>query len=252
MRGSIAVEHLGKQFRRYHPHRPWTFQEAAIGGLRRLFPQEHFWILRDISFSVAPGRIVGVIGRNGAGKSTLLRTIAGIMKPEEGVVKVWGRLAAVIELGAGFHPDLTGRENLVVAGIVGGSTRREIERQIDSIVEFAEIEAYLDNPLHTYSDGMKMRLAFSLAIHLEPDVILIDEVLAVGDVAFQLKCLRRIMESKERGCAILLATHDLSTSRELCDEVLWLDGARLAEFGPPNRVVDKYLESMQVAKAVEA
>jgi lipopolysaccharide transport system ATP-binding protein len=247
MRGSIAVEHLGKQFRRYHPHRPWTIQEAALGGMRRLFPQEYFWILRDITFSVEPGRIVGVIGRNGAGKSTLLRIVAGIIKPEEGEVKIWGRLAAVIELGAGFHPDLTGRENLFVAGIVAGSTRREVEQRIDSIVEFAEIEDYIDNPLHTYSDGMRMRLAFSLAIHLDPDVFLIDEVLAVGDVAFQLKCIRRILEAKEQGCAILLATHDLSASRELCDEILWLDGSRLAGAGAPGQVVDSYLESMHVS-----
>jgi homopolymeric O-antigen transport system ATP-binding protein len=252
MRGSIAVEHLGKQFRRYHPHRPWTLQEAAIGGMRRLFPQEHYWVLRDISFSVEPGRIVGVIGRNGAGKSTLLRIAAGILKPEEGAVKIWGRLGAVLELGAGFHPDLTGRENLMVAGIVGGSTRREVESQIDTIMEFAEIEEYIDNPLHTYSDGMRMRLAFSLAIHLDPDVFLIDEVLAVGDVAFQLKCIRRVMEAREKGSAILLATHDLSGTRALCDEVLWLEGARLAGSGDPNEVVDRYLESMQVGKVVEA
>jgi lipopolysaccharide transport system ATP-binding protein len=246
MRGSIAVENLGKQFRLYHPHRPWTLQEAAVRGMRLVFPQHHFWALRNISLKVEPGRIVGIIGRNGTGKSTLLRVIAGIMKPEEGSIKVWGRLAAVLDLGAGFHPDLTGRENLMVAGIVAGSTRREIEEQVDSILEFAEIEEYIDNPLHTFSSGMSMRLAFSLAIHVDPDVFLIDEVLAVGDVAFQHKCLKRIIDAKEQGCAILLATHDLSVSREMCDELLWLDGAKIAAFGPPGEVVDKYLESMQI------
>jgi lipopolysaccharide transport system ATP-binding protein len=247
MRGSIAVDKLGKQFRLYHPRRPWTLQEAAVGGVRRLFPQQHFWALRDVSLKVEPGRIVGIIGRNGTGKSTLLRIVAGIMEPEEGSVKVWGRLAAVLDLGAGFHPDLTGRENLMVAGIVAGSTRREIGDQVDSILEFAEIEEHIDNPLHTYSSGMTMRLAFSLAIHADPDVFLIDEVLAVGDVAFQHKCLNRIIDAKEQGCAILLATHDLSVSRELCDEVLWLDGARIAAFGPPGEVVERYLESIRIA-----
>ena len=248
--GKVVANTLGKQFRRFHAHRPWTLQEAIIRGLRLLSPEERVWVLRDISFAVPPGKLVGVIGRNGAGKSTLLRMVAGVMKPDEGSGEVRGRLGALLEIGAGFHPDLTGRENVFVAGIVGGLTRREVKQRFDSIVEFSGIEDAIDNPLRTYSSGMRMRLGFSLAVHLDPDVILVDEVLAVGDIAFQLKCLDTILEFKKQGCAILLATHDLETTRKYCDAVLWLDGSRLVESGPPDRVIERYLESMRLAKAI--
>lgn len=248
--GKVVANRLGKQFRRFHAHRPWTFQEAIVRGLRLLSPEERIWVLRNISFAVSPGKLVGIIGRNGAGKSTLLRIIAGVVKPNEGNGEVRGRLGALLEIGAGFHPDLTGRENVFVAGIVGGLTRREVKQRFDSIVEFSEIEDVIDNPLRTYSSGMRMRLGFSLAIHLDPDVILIDEVLAVGDAAFQLKCLDTILEFKKQGCAILLASHDLETTRQYCDEVLWLDGSRLVESGPPDRVIDRYLGSVRLGQTV--
>jgi len=246
MRGLITVNNLGKRFRRYHPHRPWTLQETFVRGVRLLFPEERAWVLRHISFMVSPGQIVGLIGRNGAGKSTLLRMIAKVMIPDEGSGEVHGKVAALLELGVGFHPDLTGRENLIAGGIVGGLTKREILGRFDFILEFSELEEHIDNPLHTFSNGMKMRLAFALAIHLDPDVLLIDEILAVGDIAFQRKCLQRIMDFKERGCTILLASHDISVSREICDKVLWLDGNRTVEFGSPDEVVDRYLENMEI------
>jgi lipopolysaccharide transport system ATP-binding protein len=210
-----------------------------------LATKETRWVLRGINFSIDPGRILGVIGKNGAGKSTLLQIIAGIMYPNEGSGEVQGRVAALLNIGAGFHPDLTGRENVIVAGIVGGLTRREISSQLDSIQDFAEIFDAIDDPFHTYSSGMRMRLMFALAIHLQPDVILIDEVLSVGDIAFQHKCFQRILDFKSRGCAILLATHDLDLSRRFCDELLWLDGAGVMDSGDPNRVADRYLASMQ-------
>jgi lipopolysaccharide transport system ATP-binding protein len=172
--------------------------------------------------------------------------IAKVMRPDEGSGEVHGKVAALLELGVGFHPDLTGRENLIAGGIVGGLTKREILGRFDFILEFSELEEHIDNPLHTFSNGMKMRLAFALAIHLDPDVLLIDEILAVGDIAFQRKCLQRIMDFKERGCTILLASHDISVSREICDKVLWLDGNRTVEFGSPDEVVDRYLENMEI------
>ena len=250
--GKIVTNKLGKQFRRYRAHRPRTFQQAVAGGLRLLSPVERVWILRDISFTVPQGKMIGVIGTNGAGKSTLLRMIAGVMRADEGSGEVHGRLGALLEIGAGFHPDLTGRENVFVAGIVGGLTRREVAQRFDSVVEFSEMEDAIDNPLHTYSSGMRMRLGFSLSIHLDPDVILIDEILAVGDFAFAHKCLNCILEFKKQGCAILIATHDLEVCRQYCDGLLWLDGARLAGSGLPGQVIDKYLESMNLAEPARA
>ena len=244
----IIVENLGKQFRRYHPYRPSTIQETLIRGFGMLLPKQTIWALRGVSFSVSSGQAVGLIGKNGSGKSTLLNIVAGVMKANEGTGSVQGRISAILDLGAGFHPDLTGRENVIVSGVVGGMTRREVEFHLDSIQAFSEIGSAIDNPCHTYSQGMKMRLMFSLAIHLDPDVILIDEVLSVGDAGFAVKCLRRIGEFKKRGCAILLASHNMDFAREFCDEVIWLDNAGIRASGDPNHVIDKYLESMNIVK----
>jgi lipopolysaccharide transport system ATP-binding protein len=241
MGNAIVVQSLGKQFRRYHPDRPWTLQEAFLRGLRRMKPVERFWALRDVSFSVAPGRMVGVVGPNGAGKSTLLRLIGGIGRPDEGSVEVHGRTGALLDLGAGFHADLTGRENVYVSGVIAGLTRREVAERFDSIVAFSELEGFIDSPLRTYSTGMQMRLAFAVAIHVEPEILLIDEVLAVGDYSFQRKCLDRIAQFKARGCTIILVSHDTTLIRELCDEALWLHAGRLVAHGAADLVVAQYL-----------
>jgi lipopolysaccharide transport system ATP-binding protein len=244
MPNAIVVRNLGKRFRRYHADRPRTLKEALLRGLRRMGPVEEFWALRDVSFSVASERMVGVIGRNGAGKSTLLRLIGGVGRPDEGSVKVHGRIGALLELTAGFRPDLTGRENVLVGGVIAGLTRREVAQRFDSIVAFAELEEFIDNPLRAYSTGMRMRLAFAVAAHTEPEVLLIDEVLAVGDLAFRSKCFERIEQFRSEGCAILLVSHDTNQIQRLCDEALWLRAGRLAAYGDPELVVGKYVTEM--------
>jgi lipopolysaccharide transport system ATP-binding protein len=187
---------------------------------------------------------MGVIGANGSGKSTLLRLIGGVGRADEGSVEIHGRLGALLNLNAGFHPDLTGRENVMMAGVLGGLTRREVLGRFDEILAFAEIEQFIDNPVRTYSTGMQMRLAFSTAVHANPDILLIDEVLSVGDIAFQRKCLERIAAFKASGCSIVLVTHDADVVQSLCDDVVWLDGGRLVMEGPAQDVVRHYLDRM--------
>jgi lipopolysaccharide transport system ATP-binding protein len=244
---AIIVQNLSKSFRRYHADRPTTLKEAllrGLRGLRQIALAERFWALRDVSFSVAPGRMVGVIGPNGAGKSTLLRLIGGVGRPDQGNVEAHGRIGALLDLGAGFHPDLTGRENVFVNGVIAGLTRYEVARRFDSIVDFAELEAFIDNPLRTYSTGMQMRLGFAVAVHTDPEILLIDEILAVGDLAFQRKCLDRIARFKDEGCTIVLVSHDTDSIQQLCDEVLWLRRGRLVAYGPADVVVSQYVEEM--------
>jgi lipopolysaccharide transport system ATP-binding protein len=241
---AIVVEGVGKSFRRYHPERPRSIPEAVLKGLGRLGARERYWGLRGVSFRVAPGCMLGVIGRNGAGKSTLLRLIGGVGQPDEGRITVRGRISGLLHLGIGFHTDLTGRENVVVGGVIGGLTRREVAERFDAIVEFAELREFIDSPLRTYSSGMQMRLAFAVAIHTVPDILLIDEVLAVGDYAFQRKCLDRIGRLRAQGRTIVLVSHDTEQVRDLCDEVLWLKDGRTAAFGPADQVVARYLSDL--------
>ncbi|MEO8285657.1 MAG: ABC transporter ATP-binding protein [Chloroflexota bacterium] len=237
----ITVAGMGKQFRRFHSGRPVTFQEAAVNKLRGMAAVERFWALREVSLTVSKGQMVGLIGRNGAGKSTLLRMIGGVGRPDEGSVRTRGRIGALLDLGTGFHPDLTGRENVFVAGVIGGLTRREVAQRLEAIVGFAELEEVIDNPLRTYSTGMVMRLAFAVAANTDPDVLLIDEVLAVGDLPFQRKCLEQIAQFKNNGCAIVLVSHDLDLVRRLCDEVIWLKSGQLELHGPAEVVVGQYI-----------
>jgi lipopolysaccharide transport system ATP-binding protein len=240
MRPVIEASNVTKTFRRHRPDRPHTFQEVLARGFKGIRSTERFWALRDVSFTVAPGRAVGIIGTNGSGKSTLLRLVGGVGKVDLGSVKVAGRIGALLDLGSGFHPDLTGRENAILNGVLNGLTRREVLRRLDDIVAFAEVEQFIDNPMRTYSSGMQMRLAFATAVHTNPDVLLTDEVLSVGDAAFQRKCLARIEQFKADGCSILLVSHDLTVVESLCDEALWLHAGRLMAHGSVPEVIRAY------------
>lgn len=245
MQNAIIVEGLGKEFARYNAKRPHTIMEAALAGLRNMKPQGRFWALRDVSFTVAPGRMLGIVGKNGAGKSTLLQLIGGVGSLTEGRVQVNGRIGALLDLGVGFHPELTGRENVFVAGVVAGLTRKEVARRFDSIVEFAELWKSIDNPVRTYSSGMQMRLGFAVAVHTDPEVLLIDEFLSVGDLAFQSKCLQRIDEFKARGCAIILISHKANQIEEFCDEAMWLQQGRIFAQGDPKTIVREFVTQMR-------
>ena len=209
-----------------------------------------FWALRDVSFEVCRSEAVGVIGANGAGKSTLLRLIAGITAPTEGEMLIDGRLAALIDIGSGFHPELTGRENVYLNGAILGMTRREIERKFDDIVSFAGVTAFIDVPVKWYSSGMYVRLGFAIAAHVEPDILLIDEVLAVGDLQFQQRCLARVRELRRAGTTALFISHDLEAVEQLCDRVLLLDRGRVVQEGAPATVIRTYRERLVSHAAV--
>jgi lipopolysaccharide transport system ATP-binding protein len=245
MNPAVVVENLGKRYVRHHSDRPRTIMEAALAGFRKMRVAEEFWALDDVSFSVMPGQMLGVLGHNGAGKSTLLQVLSGIVTPDRGTVQVAGRMGALLDLGAGFHPDLTGRENVLINAIVGGLTKREALQRFDAIVEFAELADFIDNPLRTYSAGMQMRLGFSVAIHAKPDVMFIDEYLSVGDLSFQTKCLNRILDLKHEGCAIVLISHNAEQVQELCDQALWLEKGRAKAYGEPEVVASEYIGKMK-------
>ena len=222
METSIVVRGLGKKFRQYHSDRPIRLSEIFVKGPKKIKPKKIVWGLRDVSFEIKTGKIMGVIGRNGSGKSTLLRLIGGVYLPDEGFVRVKGRIGALLDLGTGFHFDLTGKENIYISGVIAGLSRKTIRERFRSIVEFSELEEYINYPLRTYSSGMIMRLAFAVAVHIEPEVLIIDEVLAVGDLSFQSKCLQKLSQFKKKGCTIFLVSHDLEKVENFCDEVLWL------------------------------
>ncbi len=245
---AIALERVSKVYRRYaHQRRFATLKSALLTGslVRHLRPDESFRALDDVSLTVAAGATCGVVGRNGSGKSTLLKLVAGITRPTGGQVRVAGRVSALIELGAGFHPEISGRENVFINGVMLGLSRREIDRRFDEIVEFAELEDFIDAPVKTYSSGMYMRLGFAVAVHVDPEILLVDEVLAVGDEGFSLKCLDKFAEFKRRGKTILLVTHALPMVERFCDEAVWLDGGRKRLTGDPKRVVQMYLADVE-------
>lgn len=246
----IVVTSLGKRFARHGYDRPSTLKELVLRG-HSFSKAPQFWGLREVSFQVRKGRAVGVVGRNGAGKSTLLRLISGIGRPDEGRVQVRGRIGAILDLGAGLTGDLTGRENIFILGVLAGMTRAEVKARMADIVRFAELEAFVDDPVRIYSSGMRMRLAFAVAAHIDPDVLLLDEVLAVGDASFQRKCLDRIATFKSAGCTIFLVSHEAETVRALCDEVLFLREGRMVAFGPADEVMDLYEGKAEEPPAVE-
>jgi ABC-type polysaccharide/polyol phosphate transport system ATPase subunit len=218
----ISFERVSKEFKR-RPTR--SFQDVFVNIFNEEMRRKHrFWALREVSFNITAGETVGVLGMNGSGKSTILKLISRIIYPTEGAITVSGRMSALLELGAGFHPDLTGRENIYLNGSILGLDRRAMDRKFESIVEFAGIGDFLDAPVRSYSSGMLMRLGFSVAVHVEPEIILVDEVLAVGDYDFQLKCLERIRQMQRQGVTILFVSHDFEAVKKLCSQAIWLEG----------------------------
>ncbi|MCS7087711.1 MAG: ABC transporter ATP-binding protein [Thermoflexales bacterium] len=239
---AIEFDHVSKVFR-LDRDRPRSFQEWFIGlALRRKREVQEFWALRDVSFTIGRGEHVGLIGANGAGKSTTLKLISRILQPTSGRVRVNGRVTALLELGAGFHPDLTGRENIMLNGAVMGLTSREIRKKIDQIVEFAEIGDFIDVPVRDYSSGMYLRLAFSAAAHLDPEILLLDEVFAVGDQAFQQRSQERIQELRKRGITILFVSHSMEAVLQTCKRAIWLDKGRVRAVGDVSAVSAAYYE----------
>jgi ABC-type polysaccharide/polyol phosphate transport system ATPase subunit len=248
---AIQVNRASKVYRRYAHRKQFATLKSALVSrslIANLAPDETFTALNDVTITVPAGRTLGVIGRNGSGKSTLLKLVAGITKPTSGTVNVNGRVSALIELGAGFHPEISGRENVFINGIMLGLTKREITRRFDEIVEFAELRDFIDAPVKTYSSGMYMRLGFAVAIHVDPDVLLVDEVLAVGDEGFTHKCLDKFAEFKRRGKTILLVTHALGLVERFCDEALWLDAGRVKGSGDPKRIVGAYITDVETSE----
>ncbi len=238
----ITVEGLGKCYRKGRPPSPWSALWARFRGATAEDKQaREIWALRDVAFSVQPATILGIIGPNGAGKTTLLKVLARITPPTEGRVVGQGSVAPLLEIGAGLQPDLTARENVMLYAAWHGISRFEVQRRIDDIVAFAEIEEFIDTPLRAFSSGMYVRLAFSIAVNMQPDILLADEVLAVGDISFQERCLQRVEEAAgEAGMTVLFVSHDMAAIQRLCHRVIWLNAGRIMEDGDPETVVSHY------------
>lgn len=238
----VTFERVSKRYRIRADDAAAGARPGLAGKLRNWFgPTQDFWAVRDLDFQIPTGQALGIIGRNGAGKSTVLKLLSHITTPTSGEITITGRISALLEVGSGFHPELTGRENVYLSGAILGMRRSEISRKLESIVEFAGVRAFIDVPVKRYSSGMYVRLGFSIAAHLEPDILLLDEVLAVGDVAFQQKCLERILELKQAGMTIVFISHDLAAVSRLCDRVLLLEDGRIVESGKPADVVTAYV-----------
>ena len=261
---AIRADGLGKLYRlgsKFEPrltlreqiHRlvlsPYHRFQAVLRGESAQVSGADFWALKDLSLSVQYGEVVGVIGRNGAGKSTLLKILSRITEPTHGRAEIRGRVGSLLEVGTGFHSELTGRENIFLSGVILGMTRAEIAAKLDQIVAFAEVERFLDTQVKHYSSGMSLRLAFAVAAHLQPEILLVDEVLAVGDAAFQRKCLGKMSDVAQQGRAILFVSHNLEAVQRLCDRCVWLDGGRLQQEGDPASVIRAYLEHGDTTEA---
>jgi homopolymeric O-antigen transport system ATP-binding protein len=256
MKPMIKVENISKQYRLGASRESFpTLRDALAGAFRaplrrrgRRKTNETIWALKDVSFEIAPGEVVGIIGRNGAGKSTLLKILSRITEPTSGRAELHGRTASLLEVGTGFHPELTGRENMFLNAAILGMPRSEIERKFDEIVAFAEIEKFLDTPVKHYSSGMYVRLAFAVAAHLEPEILIIDEVLAVGDAAFQKKCLGKIQGVTQQGRTVLFVSHNMAAIKSLCGRALLLEEGRIAIEGNVDTLIDKYLMKPKIAE----
>jgi ABC-type polysaccharide/polyol phosphate transport system ATPase subunit len=239
----VRADEVWKRFRLYH-ERNQSLKATVMRRGRAKY--EDFWALEDVSFEVPAGSTFGLIGHNGSGKSTMLKTLAKILRPDKGSVAVEGKMSALLELGAGFHPELSGRENVYLNGAILGLSKRELDRKFDDIVGFAGLERFIDSPVKNYSSGMYVRLGFSVAINVDPDVLLIDEVLAVGDEEFQRKCLEKVAALRDDGKTIVVVTHSLMTVRSLCDKALWLEHGNVRKCGDSGEVADAYLGEVQV------
>lgn len=250
---ALRMDHVYKRFRRGQRHDslrdlvPSLLKRAVQRDQNRALEGEEFWVLNDVSFEVKRGETFGIIGHNGAGKSTMLKHLSGIMGPTKGTIDVKGRLSALIEVGAGFHPDLTGRENVFLNGIILGMTRSEVRKKFDEIVAFAGLEEFIDTPVKRYSSGMFARLGFSVAAHLEPDILVIDEVLSVGDMAFQRKGLEKMREVVQGGATAIFVSHNLKSVADFCQQALMLDHGKVAALGATDIVIRKYLDTATIA-----
>ncbi len=245
---AIQIKNVSKRFRVYH-QRNTSLKQALVDRQRGRF--EEFWAVSDVSVDVPEGESLGIIGENGSGKSTLLKCVAGILIQDKGTIAVQGRLASLLEVGAGFHPDFTGRENIYLNGAILGLPRRYITTILDDIVSFAELEQFIDNPVKTYSSGMYMRLGFAIAVNLDPDIMLIDEVLAVGDEAFQRRCMERINAIRAEGRTLVFVSHALESVRAICDRCLWLDHGAARMLGGVDSVLAAYLAEVDRREAAE-
>lgn len=244
----VRVSHLSKRFRLFH-ERHQSLKQSLLN--RRRSNYEDFWALRDISFDVPTGETFGIIGHNGSGKSTLLKCLTKILQPDEGSVAVNGSISALLELGAGFHPELSGRENVFLNAAILGVPRRQIEQRFDEIVDFSGLEKFIDTPVKNYSSGMFVRLGFAVAINVDPDVLIIDEVLAVGDADFQAKCGDKIADFRERDKTIVLVTHAMEDVVRLCKRAAWIDHGELRMLGSPHDLTDAYLQTTHQGRTVQ-
>lgn len=235
------LEGVGKKFRLYH-ERNQTLKSTIMRGRRSV--HDDFWALRDVSFDVPQGSTFGLIGSNGSGKSTLLKCLAKIYWPDEGEISFTGRMAALLEVGSGFHHELSGRENIYLNGSILGMSKKQIDARFDEIVDFSGVERFIDQPVKNYSSGMYVRLGFSIAINVDPDVLVVDEVLAVGDAEFQEKCFRKFADLRSAGRTVILVSHAMSSVRAMCDQVAWLEKGDLVQVGPTDEVVNAYEASI--------
>lgn len=238
---AIEVKNVTKKFKVYLD-KGHTLKEKALFRKRRKYEERH--VLKGISFDVKKGEAIGLIGHNGCGKSTTLKLLAKIMYPDSGTIAMDGRVSSLLELGAGFHPDMSGRENIYINASIFGLTKKEIDRRAGEIIAFSELQEFIDNPVRTYSSGMYMRLAFAVAIHVDADILLIDEILAVGDAYFQSKCFQRLREIKQDGATIVLVSHSLGQIEKICDRTVWLHQGLLRETGKPKEVHQSYMDYM--------
>jgi len=234
---TISIKNVWEKYRLYHD-RTRSLKEIFVKFSRARY--EDLWALRDVTFNIMKGETLGLIGSNGSGKSTLPKCVARVLFPTCGTIEVKGRVSALLELGAGFHPDLTGRENIFINGAMLGMTRRQILSKFDEIVAFSEIEPFIDSPVRNYSSGMYMRLGFSIAVHVDPDILLIDEVLAVGDDAFQAKCIDKVNAFKKAGKTILFVSHDMAEVKKMCNKVVWLDQGKVKKIGATREIIATY------------
>ena len=234
---AITVDNVSKKFRLYK-ERNQSLKSAVMRG--RVSVHEDFWALKNISLEIKTGETFGLVGDNGSGKSTLLKTMAKILWPDQGEIEILGKVAALLEVGSGFHPELTGRENIFLNGAILGMTKKEIAEKFETIVDFSGVGEFIDQPVKNYSSGMYVRLGFSVAIHVDPDVLLVDEVLAVGDENFQLKCFEKFNELKERGKTIVLVSHALGSMVEMCDRIAWIQNGELKATGSPEEIISLY------------